>query len=343
MLRLIHQHEIGAFADLDQPGVQLALTRRVAVAETERDLGWNIAQRRQHRHHPHDAQGLHARSCRPVGAQNDLIQLGKLARGVQRQQRRAFIAVMHNLKRRFAVFAKADDLIIRQRRMSAVDVPNNIRARLKHHIGVDQARSGDRRPAGVDRALHPVFTRPANHLVRGLAVLDRAKPDLSDQGHARCAHLAEMFFLKPLLQQRRTCVHLDTRGAEILVPALRCNRHRDGADGIVRAPRHVDLARRNQRGNAAMQGRIDPSQLLLARGVIAHNGVDMAVDQTGGKGHVMRVDNRGGPLAIEILFRPPCRNPAVQRDQAIPVENRFFHLARQDHANVADHKFCGGV
>ena len=42
--------------------------------------------------------------------------------------------------------------------------PIDVGVGLEHHVRVDEARAGDRRPAGVDRALDAVLARPGDHL-----------------------------------------------------------------------------------------------------------------------------------------------------------------------------------
>ena len=59
------------------------------------------------------------------------------------------------------------DLIVRQRGMAAVDVADDVGVRLQHHVLVDKAGAGNRRTAGMDRAVDAVFARPGDHLARG--------------------------------------------------------------------------------------------------------------------------------------------------------------------------------
>ena len=92
---------------------------------------------------PDDVNRLFARNailvhiCRPVGAQDDLVQLAKLACGVEREQRCALVAVVHDLKCCLAVFTQAGDLVVRQRGVPAIDVPHHIGAGFQHHVGIE--------------------------------------------------------------------------------------------------------------------------------------------------------------------------------------------------------------
>ena len=88
---------------------------------------------------------------------------------------------MDNLKRLGAAFTDVDDLVIWQSRITTVDMAHHIRASFQHHCRIDQSRFGNRRPAGVDRALHAVFTRPIHHFARCLTILDRTQHDRSQQ------------------------------------------------------------------------------------------------------------------------------------------------------------------
>ena len=139
MLRAVQEHEIGGAAFFDQTAIQIAHPRGVAGGEAERGFGWNIPQRRQHRDHPQNAERLHARSCRAVGAQDYPFGLIQFERGTQREQRRLFVAVMDDLDARAALFAEAPDLIQGQGCVPAIDVADDVGAGLENDILVDQA------------------------------------------------------------------------------------------------------------------------------------------------------------------------------------------------------------
>src|SRR5438309_771977 len=107
--------------------------------------------------------------------------LAHLARGSQREQRRAFVAVVNELEPALAALADAADLVVGQRGVAAIDVTDHVGVGLQHHVLVDQAGSGNRGTAGVDGTLDAVFARPADHLAGGRAVLDAAKADFAEQ------------------------------------------------------------------------------------------------------------------------------------------------------------------
>src|SRR5581483_6983874 len=117
---------------------------------------------------------------RRIGAEDDAAELVHLARGAQREQRRALVAVVHELQPALAALADAADLVVGQGRVAAVDVTDDIGIRFENDILVDQAGAGDRGTASVDRALDAIFARPSDHLARGRAVLDAAKPDFAE-------------------------------------------------------------------------------------------------------------------------------------------------------------------
>ena len=189
----------------------------------------------------------------------------------------------------------------------------------------------------MDRALHSVFARPTDHLRRRLAILDGTKPDFTQQRHARLGHFREVFFYHPVFNHRGTCMHLDARGSKVFVPTLRRDRHRLKADDIFWPTRHVHFASRYQGGYTAMQGRIDPPQLLLSRRIVPHHRVHMAVDQPGRKGRTMGINFGGGRFAIHVFLIAPCADLTVVRDQAVAIKNRHLHFPRKDHADVSDH------
>ena len=59
--------------------------------------------------------------------------------------------------------------------MPTVDVTNDIGVSFEHHVFVDQAGAGNRRPSSMNGALDAVFARPRNHLMRGLAIFYAAE------------------------------------------------------------------------------------------------------------------------------------------------------------------------
>ena len=185
--------------------------------------------------------------------------------------------------------------------------------------------AGDRRAAGVDRALNSVFARPVDHLLTGGAVLDRAEADLSQQLYACVGEVLEVLLDHAVFDHRSTGVDLDAAGAEIFVPALRGDRHGFEANDIPWATGHVDLSGGNQRGDAAVQGAVDPMELLLAGRVVADDGMNVAVDQTGGERDAVGIDRGGCTVCVEVLLAANSGNLSVLGDDAIGFEDRILY------------------
>ena len=80
----------------------------------------------------------------------------------------------------------------------------------------------------------------------------------------------------------------------------------------------------NQRCDPAVQSAVNPVQLLLSRGVVTDNRMDMAVNQSGRKGHPVGVDLGGCVVDIKIFLHPPSGDFAVQGHQTVSVQNGLF-------------------
>ena len=65
----------------------------------------------------------------------------------------------------------------------------------------------------------------------------------------------------------------------------------------------------------------------------------MAVDQTGGQCHPMRMNLYRRIIQIHILGIANIGNPAIDRDNAITIKDGRFQLARQNLADIGNHKF----
>ena len=184
MLRRVHEHEIRGPAHFDQPAIELAHARGIAGGEAEGDLCRNVAQRRQHGDHADDAERLHARTRRRVGAEDDPLELVHARWAVRSvKKRRALVAVVHESPGpRWQPSQMQTDLVVRQRRVAAVDVADDIRVGLEHDVLVDQPGARNRRAAGMDGALDAVFARPRHHACRAVGPsFTAAKPDLAQQ------------------------------------------------------------------------------------------------------------------------------------------------------------------
>ena len=76
-------------------------------------------------------------------------------------------------------------------------------------------------------------------------------------------------------------------------------------------------------------------QLLLPRRVVANDGMHVAVDQPRSNACAVRVDDRAA-AGVQIPFESDGFNPAPDRDDAVPVEQRLFDLAGENEPDVAD-------
>lgn len=83
-------------------------------------------------------------------------------------------------------------------------------------------------------------------------------------------------------------------------------------------------------------------ELLLAGRVVTHNRVDVAVDETGGKGDAVSINFGCGPFAIEVFRVAPSVDLAINRNHAIAVKNGFFQLSRKDLTDVLDDELFHG-
>ena len=193
----------------------------------------------------------------------------------------------------------------------------------------------------MNGALDAVFARPSNHLLRGLAILDGAQPDLAHQFNACIGHVFEVLFLHPFFDHGRTCVHLDAGGAEVFVPTLRGDRHRLQPYDVFGTPGHMNLTGGDHGCDPPVQGAVDPVQLLLAWGIVPHDRMHVAVDQPRREGDAMGVDHCCRPVAIKILFVPERADLAAGCNHTIAVKDRRLHLAGQDQSDVTDHEFLG--
>ena len=231
--------------------------------------------------------------------------------------------------------AQADDLVVGQRGMAAVDMADDVGVGLEDDVLVDQAGARDGRAAGVDGALDSVPARPSDHPLGLLAGLDAPEADLAEQPDAGVRKIDEVLLLHPLLDHGRAGVDLHAVRPEVLEGALA----RDGqgleADDVPGPARHVHLAGRDHGRHAAVQAAVDPVELALARRPVAGHRVHVAVDQSGTEGRAPGVDDRTGSVRIELVLLAERGDAAVLGDQRIGVENRRVEVAAQHQPDVA--------
>ena len=226
-----------------------------------------------------------------------------------------------------------------QRGVAAVDVTDDIRIGFKHHIFVDHARARNRRAAGVNGALDAIFARPRDHLFGFIPGLDRAQADFAQQRHPRIGQIFEVLFGHALFNDRRTGHHLHSAGAKVVKGALGGDGQGFEAHDVFGPPRQMHFARRDHGGHAAIHGRVDPADLVLARRPVAEHRVHMAVDQAGADTGLVCIN--GGLCARQVaIFLTPHRNDqAVVDHDGVGLQDGLINIARQQQANVFDHDF----
>ena len=82
---------------LDQTAIESPDPGRVAGAEAEGGLDGDLPEGRQHGDHAQDPEGLHARTGRPVGAEQHPVELVEFLGRAEGDQGRAFVAVVDDL------------------------------------------------------------------------------------------------------------------------------------------------------------------------------------------------------------------------------------------------------
>ncbi len=341
MLRPVEDHEVGRAAGLDDAAIQPPQPRRVAGGEAEGGLGRNVAERGEHGDETEDAERLHARAGRGVGAEDDLMELVELSRGAQREQRRTQVAVVHELDAARALLDEFDDLIVGKRGMAAVDVADDVGIGLEHHVLVDQAGPGDRRTAGVDRALDAVLARPGHHRLRLVRRLHRTEAHLAHEPHPAGGELAEVLLRHLPLRYGGAGVQLDPEGAEVRVHALRGDRPGLEADDVLGASREVHLAGGHHLRHPAVKIALDPAELILPWRPVSGHRMDMAVDEAGTDDGAVAVHDRPRPFDIEFALAADRRDPAFFADDAIRLDDGRFERAAQDESDVPEHELAG--
>jgi hypothetical protein len=261
------------------PQLSLRIFAVLPVAKQNTSSAGMFGDGRQHRDHAQDAQRLHARAGRPVGAQDHAVRALELQRGLGRRNGHLLVAVVHDLDGARTLLAQLAHVRLGQRGVAAVDVADDVGVGLQHHVLVDQARARDRGAAGVDGALDAVLARPRDHLLGLVAGLHRAQADFAQQAHAGFGQFLEVALDHALLDDGRTGQHLHAAGAEVVEGALRGDGQRLQADDVLGPAGQVHLAGGDHGGDAAVHGGVDPADLALARRPVAEHRVHVAVDQ----------------------------------------------------------------
>jgi hypothetical protein len=68
--------------------------------------------------------------------------------------------------------------------------------------------------------------------------------------------------------------------------------------------------------------------------------MNVAVDQAGRDRGAIGIDDGGGAFGIYILGAADSRDLAVFRDNRVGIEDRLFHGAREQQADIADYQFA---
>jgi hypothetical protein len=143
-------------------------------------------------------------------------------------------------------------------------------------------------------------------LIGGFSVFHSAKPDLSEVFNAGFGKFCKIFFDHAVLNNRCARVHFHARGAKILIPALCRDGHSFKANNIFGTAGHVDFAGGNHCRHPPMQGRVNPVKLLLARCVITDDRMHMAVNEAGGQGDALGINDTCRTFTIKVVFVSPC-------------------------------------
>ena len=166
------------------------------------------------------------------------------------------------------------------------------------------------------------------HLPGLRASLDRAQAYFAEQRDAGFGQLLEIGFHHPGLNYGGACQHLDATGAKVEERALGSDGQGLQSHDVLRPARQVHLSRRDHRGHAAVQGGVDPAELVLARRPVAEHRVHVAVDQPRTQRHALCIDLRVGVRCVHILLLAHRGDDAVDSDDGIGIQDRSVDIAR---------------
>ena len=228
---------------------------------------------------------------------------------------------MHNFQSPRRTLTQCHDLIVRQSGVASVDVSNHVGIGFKHHVFVDQAGAGDRRPSRVNRALDAVFACPCNHLARGLTVFNAAESYFAQYFDSSCGEFFEIVFDHSMFDDRRARINFYSSRTKGLKGALGKNGHCLQSDNIFRTARCVHFTRRNHRRDTAVHIAVDPAQLILARRPVSADRVNVAVDEAGGKGCALGINGDRGSGSVHIFVSSNRSDAPADRDNRIRIED----------------------
>jgi hypothetical protein len=237
---------------------------------------------------------------------------------------------------RASVSSRIPDVIDRERGRAAVRVRRHVGGDRHDEVRADDPAPGDRGAAGVHHHLHAVGLRPSSHPRGDLRILHARDADLADEPHAGRGHLGEVRLGQAVLEQDGARVDLHAGGAQVLERAVRQDRERLHAGRVGGAPRQMGLAGRQHRGHAAVQVRVDPVELLLARREVAEDRVRVVVAQARGHGGSRGVDGRRDPGDVGAALAADRVDHAVAYDDRVTRRDGRLDVAGDDRADVRD-------
>src|SRR3979411_1785942 len=85
-----------------------------------------------------------------------------------------------------------------------------------------------------------------------------------------------------------------------------------------------------------MQVAIDPAELTLAGRPIAANGMNMAVDETGGECCAFGIDGGCGSGSVYIFFFTHSNDTIADSDYCVGVEDGVGEVSAEQQADIAD-------
>ena len=100
----------------------------------------------------------------------------------------------------------------------------------------------------------------------------------------------------------------------------------------------MNFAGRNHGCDSTVQVAVDPSDLILPWSPITGDGMDVAVDQAGGKGCAFGVDDEGCAFGIDVFLLADRGDFAVDGEDSVGVEDGMVEVAAEQEANVVDQK-----
>src|SRR6202140_330787 len=188
----------------------------------------------------------------------------------------------------------------------------------------------------MNRALDAIFARPCDHLARSLAIFYTAEPYFAQYFDSSCSEFFEIVFDHSMFDDRRARINFYSSRTEGIKSALRENGHRLQSDNIFRTARRVHFTSRNHRGDAAVHIAVDPAQLILTRRPVSANGMNVAVDEAGGKGCALGIDGDRGSGGVHIFVFSNSGNAPSDRDNGVRVKDGIGKISAEQKADVAD-------